>query len=569
MNFSARNRQNLLQGMQEQVMDVLIIGGGITGAGIALDAAERGMSVGLIEKNDFGSGTSSRSTKLIHGGLRYLKQGDVKLVQEVGRERTILYKNAPHLVIPAPMLLPIYKGGTYGYLMSSIGLYVYDWLAGVAWKERRKMLGRKKTMELEPLLKTEGLKGAGLYFEYRTDDARLTLDIMKTASMRGAQAVNYAEAVRFLYRDGKAVGVEVRDRIGGCTYKLHAKHIVNATGPWVDDVRKLDGSMQGKRLFLTKGVHLVFDSAKLPVKQSAYFDTPDGRMVFVIPRSSVTYVGTTDTAYDQLIDSPRTTLEDRDYLLRAVNSMFPSLQLTPGDVRSHWAGLRPLIYEEGRGPSELSRKDEIFHSSTGLITIAGGKLTGFRKMAEKVVDLVAQRIHAAEGRMFPGCTTDKITISGGENMGKGTYAVWKNEMLQSGVRLGVSDAAMQEWIDIYGTGALAIAERFAARGLSGLPQGQRELFALVSYAVENEMTVTAVDFVRLRTGWSYFQLSKAEDNASQVLKFMEELLGWDAVEQERQGQELERLFRSIRELPANDKAVGMRVIGEDKIPVSR
>ncbi|WJH32923.1 glycerol-3-phosphate dehydrogenase/oxidase [Paenibacillus sp. CC-CFT747] len=377
-----------------------------------MDAAERGLRIGLIEKKDFGSGTSSRSTKLVHGGLRYLKQGEVKLVQEVGRERTILYKNAPHLVIPAPMLLPIYKGGTYGYFMSSIGLYIYDWLAGVARKERRKMLNRTETMKSEPLLKSDGLKGGGLYFEYRTDDARLTLEIMKTASARGALAVNHTEAVRFLYKDRRVVGVEVKDRVSGESYELYAKHIVNAAGPWVDDVRRLDGSMQGKRLFLTKGVHLVIDYDKLPVKQAAYFDTPDGRMVFVIPRGSSTYVGTTDTAYDKTIETPRTTEEDRDYLLRAINSMFPSVKLTVGDVRSHWAGLRPLIYEEGKGPSELSRKDEIFHSPTGLITIAGGKLTGFRKMAEKVVDLVGERIYAGEGRKLPGCSTDQIVISG-------------------------------------------------------------------------------------------------------------------------------------------------------------
>ncbi|WJH35008.1 glycerol-3-phosphate dehydrogenase/oxidase [Paenibacillus sp. CC-CFT747] len=562
--FSAESRAVKLREMAAEPLDLLVIGGGITGAGIALDAAERGLRIGLIEKNDFGSGTSSRSTKLIHGGLRYLKQGEVKLVQEVGRERTILYKNAPHLVIPAPMLLPIYKGGTYGYFMSSIGLYIYDWLAGVARKERRKMLNRSETIKSEPLLKTEGLKGGGLYFEYRTDDARLTLEIMKTATRRGAQAVNHTEAVQFLYKDGKVVGVEVRDRISGETCELYAKQIVNAAGPWVDDVRRLDGSMQGKRLFLTKGVHLVIDQAKLPVKQAAYFDTPDGRMVFVIPRGTSTYVGTTDTAYDKTIETPRTTEEDRDYLLRAVNSMFPSVKLTVKDVVSHWAGLRPLIYEEGKGPSELSRKDEIFHSPTGLITIAGGKLTGFRKMAEKVVDLVGERLYAAEGKRLPGCSTDKIVISGGENRGQGTFADWKKEMLAVGTGKGVSRETMQEWIDTYGTGAMTIVDNFSADAPNGRSQAQRELYALIKYAIECEMTVTAVDFVRLRTGWSYFKLPKAQKLRGEVVAIMTEQLGWSEAQAAEQEQELDTLFGNIQELPASDKELEMHRVPEAK-----
>ncbi|MGG1518180.1 glycerol-3-phosphate dehydrogenase/oxidase [Paenibacillus oryzisoli] len=553
--FSAQSRSEILKSMEQSELDVLVIGGGITGAGIALDSVTRGMKIGLIEKNDFGSGTSSRSTKLIHGGLRYLKQGDVKLVQEVGKERAILYKNAPHLVIPAPMLLPVYKGGTYGYLASSIGLYIYDWLAGVARKERRKMLGRSQTTLQEPLLKQDGLKGGGLYFEYRTDDARLTIDIMKTAYARGADIVNYAEATEFIYRDGKAVGVTVKDRIHGQTYAIYAKHIVNAAGPWVDKMREIDGSLKGKRLFLTKGVHLVVDYAKLPVKQAAYFDTPDGRMVFVIPRGEATYIGTTDTAFTKSIDNPRTTQEDRDYILRAVNAMFPSVRLTVKDIRSHWAGLRPLIYEEGKGPSELSRKDEIFVSDSGLITIAGGKLTGFRKMAEKVVDLVAHNLTNAAGRTFAPCSTDTITVSGGENQGTGSFQDWKQAMLKLGAAQGVDRATMQEWVDTYGTNALRIVELLpAARRVSPLPDVQC-VYAQLLYSLEEEMTVTAVDFLRLHTGWSYFRLEKAEKYAETVLQLVADRLLYSESQMQEQRAAVEALFQSIYELPANDHAI--------------
>ncbi|CAH1224088.1 Aerobic glycerol-3-phosphate dehydrogenase [Paenibacillus allorhizoplanae] len=553
--FSAKSRIEILKSMAQQELDVLVIGGGITGGGIALDAVTRGMRIGLIEKNDFGSGTSSRSTKLIHGGLRYLKQGDVKLVQEVGKERAILYKNAPHLVIPAPMLLPVYKGGTYGYLASSIGLYIYDWLAGVARKERRKMLGRNQTALQEPLLKQDGLKGGGLYFEYRTDDARLTIDIMKTAHARGAQIVNYAEATEFIYRDGKVVGVEVTDRINGQTFQIYAKHIVNAAGPWVDKMRQIDGSLKGKRLFLTKGVHLVVDYEKLPVKQAAYFDTPDGRMVFVIPRGKSTYVGTTDTAFEKSIDNPRATKEDRDYIIRAVNAMFPSVQLTIDDIRSHWAGLRPLIYEEGKGPSELSRKDEIFVSDSGLITIAGGKLTGFRKMAEKVTDLVAQHLERAEGRKFPACSTDAITISGGENSGASNFQEWKKEMLRIGKTQGVDRSTMQEWIDTYGTNALQILEYLPVAKQVTPNLELQFVHAQLLYAMEAEMTVTAADFLRLHTGWSYFQLEKAEKYADIVLQMLSSSLSYNTDQKQKQIAMVESLFQSIYELPANDHAI--------------
>jgi glycerol-3-phosphate dehydrogenase len=551
MKFSASSRLAVLQEMAGETLDLLVIGGGITGAGIALDASVRGMKVGVVEKADFGSGTSSRSTKLIHGGLRYLKQGEVKLVREVGRERAILYKNAPHLVIPAPMLLPIYQGGTYGYLASSVGLYLYDLLAGVERTERRKMLSRDETIRQEPLLKRDRLKGGGLYVEYRTDDARLTLDIMKTAVAYGARAVNYAEARQFLYDNGRLTGVRVADGVSGRTFDLYATCVVNAAGPWVDELRRLDGSLAGKRLYLTKGVHLVVAYDRLPVAQSAYFDTPDGRMVFVIPRGTITYIGTTDTPYRHDIDQPRTTVEDRDYLLRAVNAMFPDVRLKPRDVLSHWAGLRPLIYEEGKGPSELSRKDEVFHSPSGLITIAGGKLTGFRKMAEKVVDLVAQTLREREGRSFPGCTTDRIVISGGERNGRERYEDWKREMLRLGVEKGVDRETAQEWLDTYGTNTLRIYDR-----LPGPPLTPEQLLrAQIQYAVEEEMTVHAVDFLRLRTGWTYFQLHKAEEQAERVVRLMADERKWDAAEAARQREMIARLIASIRQLPESDAAL--------------
>lgn len=540
--FSAYGRLNILNKLASQEWDILVIGGGITGAGIALDASLRGLHVGLVEKADFGSGTSSRSTKLIHGGLRYLKRGELKLVQEVGRERAILHANAPHLVIPVPMLLPIYKGGSYGYWVSSMGLYIYDWLAGVKRKEHRKMLNQREVIKREPLLKKDGLKGGGLYYEYRTDDARLTLDIMKTAVQYGTKAVNYVEVTQFLYRAEQVIGIRVKDWLTGHVTDLYARKIVNAAGPWVDGIRKLDDSLRGKRLKLTKGVHLVVDHSKLPIQQSIYFDTPDGRMVFVIPRGKITYIGTTDTSYNSLVDQPRTTKQDRDYLIHAVNAMFPEVNLSPHDIQSHWAGLRPLIYIEGKNPSELSRKDEIFISNSGLITIAGGKLTGFRKMAEKIVDLVVNQIQSSVGRSLASCSTDKIVISGGERMNKN----WKEGLIQRGQNRGINELTVREWIELYGTNILEIYERY-----DRIPKhtSERSLLAQLQYSIEEEMTVNAVDFLKLRTGWTYFHLSQAETKAECVLQLMADLLKWNTDEKHSQKKAVEQLFKQIHEFP--------------------
>ncbi|SPT92965.1 glycerol-3-phosphate oxidase [Bacillus tequilensis] len=236
--FSSLERDRMLTDMTKKTYDLFIIGGGITGAGTALDAASRGMKVALSEMQDFAAGTSSRSTKLVHGGLRYLKQFEVKMVAEVGKERAIVYENGPHVTTPEWMLLPFHKGGTFGSFTTSIGLRVYDFLAGVKKSERRSMLSAKETLQKEPLVKKDGLKGGGYYVEYRTDDARLTIEVMKEAVKFGAEPVNYSKVKELLYEKGKAVGVLIQDMLTKKEYKVYAKKIVNATGPWVDQLRE-------------------------------------------------------------------------------------------------------------------------------------------------------------------------------------------------------------------------------------------------------------------------------------------------------------------------------------------
>ncbi|MBR9855360.1 MAG: glycerol-3-phosphate dehydrogenase/oxidase, partial [Algicola sp.] len=414
IDFSNVNRKEALQNIVKESYDLVVIGGGITGAGIALDASSRGMKVLLLEKGDFASGTSSKSTKLIHGGLRYLKQFDFWLVKEVGSERAIVHKLAPHLVIPEKMLLPLIEGGSYGKWLTSIGLKVYDILAQVSGDDKRQMLEKKEAIKLEPLLPKKILNGAGYYAEYRTDDARLTLENLKTSLQFGTRIFNYAKVTEFIYEDKKVAGVKFTDEVFGDKYSVASKYVINAAGPWVDELRSVNQSKKGKRLHLTKGVHLVFPKEKLPVKQSVYFDIPDGRMMFAIPRGKVTYIGTTDTNYNSDKDHVTTELADAIYLISAVNHMFPNIQLELDDIISSWAGLRPLIHEEGKSASELSRKDEIFTSESGLVSIAGGKLTGYRKMAERTVNRISQKMEEDYGMELKPCTTDKIPLCGND-----------------------------------------------------------------------------------------------------------------------------------------------------------
>lgn len=537
MRFSALDRTRLLSEMEQDQLDLLVVGGGITGAGIAWDAASRGLTVGLVEKQDFAAGTSSRSTKLIHGGLRYLKQLEFQLVREVGQERALLYERAPHLVIPAPMLLPIYQGGTYGKWAASVGLWVYDRLAGVKKGERRRMLSKAETKQREPLLTDRGLKGAGLYVEYRTDDARLTLEVIKTAASHGAKAVNYAEVESFGYEEGRVVGARVQDRINGKTYPIQAREVVNAAGPWVDQLREKDGSLSGKHLHLTKGVHLVVPHRRFPLRQPIYFDVPDGRMVFAIPRGRITYVGTTDTDYDGSIDEPMMTQADRDYLLAGVNHVFPDVNLQPADVESGWAGLRPLIHEEGKSPSELSRKDELFESASGLITIAGGKLTGFRKMAERVVDRVSQRLAQAGVKPFRTCRTDQVPLLAGGGQGAEAFADFHREWMRRLTDSGVEPTQAETLLHLYGREVEALWER-----ASGDPD--QLITAQVDVAVEEEMTVRAVDFHVRRTGSLYFDRPRSEAEAPRIMERMATRLEWD---EERKMEEQEILERERKQ----------------------
>ena len=545
--FAGISRQEMIHRMEKNTYDLLIIGGGITGAGIALDASSRGMKVALVEMQDYAAGTSSRSTKLVHGGLRYLKQFQVDVVAEVGKERAIVYENGPHVTTPEWMLLPFYKGGTYGKFMTGVGLRVYDFLAGVKKNERRVMLSKEQTLQKEPLLNDQDLSGGGYYVEYRTDDARLTIEVMKEAVKQGAHAVNYVKANQFLYENQQIKGAIVRDLVSGKEFTVRAAKVVNATGPWVDELRELDRSKKGKVLQHTKGVHLVIDQSRFPLRQAVYFDTPDGRMLFAIPREGKAYVGTTDTVYEEDLAHPQVEPEDLDYVMKAIQLMFPGAGITCDDVESSWAGIRPLIYEEGKSASEISRKDEVWQSETGLITIAGGKLTGYRKMAETVVDLAAKLLHETSERVFRSCQTKQMPISGGHVGGSGGYPAFVEQMTNEGHQYGFAREEASSLVTMYGSNTerlYQIAERLEQEAQEyDLPA---PLLTQLQYAMEEEMAVTPADFFVRRTGSLFFRIQQVEQYTSAVIAYMSEANDWTDMEQEMYSQELEQLIQEAK-----------------------
>jgi len=524
--FSFRSRTKSLGALAEQRFDVVIVGGGITGAGVARDAALRGLSVALVERRDFASGTSSRSSKLIHGGLRYLQQGDVGLVREAATERYAVRRLAPHLARPVQMLVPAGSRATYAKL--SVGLWTYDRLAGVSDDERYSMLSREEALGLEPRLRADRLYGAGVYYEYLTDDARLVIEVVKSAAALGAVIANYAVAEGFLVERGQVTGVEVRDQLTGDVVTVRGGAVINAAGPWVDAVRLLSEPGDKPRLHLTKGIHLCVRTERIGLSRIVVMNARDKRGVFAIPRGAVTYLGTTDTDYPQPEDYPDITNGDVDYLLDAANRTFDvDPLLTPDDVVGAWAGLRPLLHQEGKKPSELSRKDEVIVGSGGLISVAGGKLTTFRRMAERVVDLACERLQA-QGRKMPprhGTSEETLLDSGDTGDNIGTFA----ERLRARWPR-VSGDVIDRLVHLFGSNAERLTDGIAAdpvlaeRFAPHLPLTRAE----VEYAVREEMALTLEDFMERRSRLLLWEPDNGLSVAEGVAQAMAGLLGWSA-----------------------------------------
>lgn len=371
----------------------MVIGGGITGAGVARDAAMRGLRTILVDQGDLGSGTSSRSSRLVHGGLRYLEQGRLRLVWEANRERQILLAIAPHLVRPLPFVFPLHQGDRIPLWRLAAGMWLYDLLALFRNVAPHRMLGKRALLEREPLLRERGLLGGARYFDAQCDDARLVVATARSAIRHGALVANYVAVESLELAGGRVAGARVHDRLTGRRGTIRAAVVVNATGPWADRVRALEDPDAAPLLRPTKGVHVVVPRARIGHREAIAFLSPiDGRVMFVLPWGEFSYIGTTDTDTDEPPESVAATADDVVYLLRSTNARFPNARLGPEDVRATWAGLRPLLAGPGGKPSGLPREHAIVEGPGGMITVAGGKLTTYRVMARETVDRVVVRL---------------------------------------------------------------------------------------------------------------------------------------------------------------------------------
>ena len=474
--------------------DLLVVGGGITGAGIARDAALRGIAVTLVEARDFGSGTSSRSSRLIHGGLRYLEQGRLRLVLESLRERAVLLRLAPHLVRPLSFVLPFFRGERVPGWKARLGLTLYDLLAGRGNVRRHQTLGKRGLLEIEPLLRDRGLTGGALYHDAQCDDARLTLATARGAAAAGARLASYTRVLALRFQGPRVAGARLRDELTGEETDLTARLVVNATGPWCDTLRRLEDSTAAPLLRPTKGCHLVVPRARIGNRHAVIFTSPlDGRVLFILPWGEWTYLGTTDTDADPDPDAVVVEPADVVYLLRSANALFPTAHLAEADVVATWAGLRPLLAADPGVPaSGRSREHRIVTGPGGMLTIAGGKLTTFRVMAREVVDRVARLLgrSASAGRALSG----QVPLPGGE-------ARVLDGFRAAGLELGLPATSVDYLVGQYGAEIPAIYALCRQRPELKEPLHPEHpaIAAQVSFAVQRELACTAEDILARRT----------------------------------------------------------------------
>ena len=582
MVFSIERRKQDIKALKEETLDVLIIGGGITGAGTALQASASGLKTGLVEMQDFAEGTSSRSTKLVHGGLRYLKNFDVEVVADTVQERAVVQGIAPHIPKADPMILPIYDepGSTFSMFSLKVAMDLYDQLASVTGtKYANYTLTKDEVLEREPQLKSEGLLGAGVYLDYRNNDARLVIENIKRAAEDGGHMVSRTKVVGILHdENNKVCGATVEDLLTGETYDIKARVVLNTTGPWSDTIRQMDDKIDAmSQMRPTKGVHLVVDREKLQVPQPTYFDTGknDGRMVFVIPREEKTYFGTTDTDYKGDFAHPTVDQEDVDYLLEVVNNRYPSADIKLDDIESSWAGLRPLIssnggsdynggnsqpisdesfdavistieqYQKGEvdrytvedtlkniettnsesesNPSAISRGSSLDFDEDGLITVAGGKLTDYRKMAIGAMKAVIEILNNQFNESYELIDSSKYAVSGGD-INPAEVDEETEKLAQMGVEKGLSESEATYLAHLYGSNAPKVYALIGeVEQIEGLTLADT---ISLRYAMNEEMALTPNDFLIRRTNHMLFMRDTLDGMIEPVIAEMARYYGW-------------------------------------------
>ena len=502
--------------------DILVIGGGITGAGILRDAAMRGLSAVLVERGDFGTGTSSRSSRLVHGGLRYLEQFKFGLVREALRERETLLRIAPHLVHPLPFLLPSHRGDRVPRWKLAAGMALYGLLAAGGNVPRPRTLGKAGVLALEPNLRSRGLRGGSGYTDAQCDDARLVIATIRSALIHGAHAANYLEVVDLDRTGSRITGVTVVDRINGGKGSIRARIVVNATGPWTDALRRLEDPAADPILRPTKGVHVVVPRSRMGHRHGITLTSPiDGRVLFVLPWGEYSYIGTTDTDFTGDPAAVEADPEDIRYLLRSANSMFPHAHLGPEDVVATWAALRPLVATDPSvATGAVSREHLILTGAHGMLTIAGGKLTTYRQMAEETVD-------AAAAALFPKGSRPGHSDSATEPLPGGESDTW-DPFLRAGLELGLPAASVEHLLWHYGTEAAAVMNLLRTDRRLGTPiqAGHPALKAEVIHAVRRELAQRVDDVLARRIHLSTETTDHGVLGAPVVASLMARELGW-------------------------------------------
>jgi glycerol-3-phosphate dehydrogenase len=526
----------------DDLFDLVVIGGGITGAGIARDAVLRGMKVALFEKGDYGSGTSSKSSKLIHGGLRYLEHGEIGLVFESVSERRVQTRVAPHLVRPQPFLVPIYKDSRPGLELMNLGLWIYDSLALFRAPRMHKTFRGARAAELEPEIKTDGLRGIIEYYDCATDDARLVLENVLDARAEGAACHSYTPVVRVERDDrGRIRAVVARDLFTGVETRVRTRMVVLATGAWTDEVIQRFELPVRPILRRTKGVHLVLPYERLPVSRAITLISPvDGRVLFVIPWRGRTVVGTTDTDFTGTADEVWADADDARYLCASVNDYFPRANLTAADVIATWAGLRPLIRgDDHEDESEVSREHEIFARDDGMLIVAGGKLTTYRRMGKEVVRTAIKwlRNHDAgfRGDVHRSGTKER-PLPGAQGLEEPTLAA----VAEVGRRLirdhGLDADAATHLCGVYGVRAELLARAIAAEPALGVRMNADApyLWAEVDFGVDHDLARTVDDVLSRRAPLLLVGRDQGLDVCERVAARMAARLGWTDADRERQ-----------------------------------
>lgn len=543
-------REEIIGKLNTRGYDILVIGGGITGACTARDAALRGFTTACVDKRDWAFGTSSRSSKLIHGGLRYLEMYEFHLVFEAQRERRQLLLCAPHLVHPQAFTFPVYEGDKNGIFMIGAGLWLYDILALFRNVQNHRLYMHDKAMEIEPGLDDERLKAAGVFYDCSTDDGRLTLAFVLSALDAGADCANYVEVTSLLKNGARVCGARVRDNITGEEFDVESRVVLNASGAWGDELCDLDEPGAAAKLKLTKGSHIMVPYGRARVNNAIPVISPtDDRLMFAIPRGNYTLIGTTDIYYREDIDNPYATRDEVEYMLEAVNHALPTANLDQTDIVSTYSGLRPLVMAEGGedvAESTVSREHRIYEGRSGMLTIAGGKLTTGRSMAEELVDMAARMLLKEHGvKAKRPCKTKSNPVLGAP-------AVDTEARVRAlSNKLKFDDDVLAGLLK-QGTFALDVLKladsdpSLAERVGEGLPH----IKAQVRFAAEGEMARTVDDFLVRRTEIYYTASDQGLSVAPGVARIMGDVLGWDAAERKRQVAEYKKtveLSRRYRE----------------------